>query len=522
MAKRILVSKNRGDGNPKVFTLLNGSVSQVGADLPTTMEPNNNTSLARNRVIEFEGELYCAQNYNIYKYSEASGTWGLERGGSGIANAENHMDYGLYISLIDNVPTLYHIFQGSGTTGFTVSLNKKQSKFAGNGEWSEVANLVATDRIFFGDQDTTYPGLLDVLQVGNRIYFAVAYENILFGQDGFNKVNVFDMETETPSSVANPAPLSTSFWFCPPISFCEHNGRLFYMMYDAVDAAPERFDAVSLVEIIGSTSIKRDTILFNAGGVTQGTYWGAPTWFEGRHALFTDESNLYMLWHRADTVSDYGFRLQVYDAPKDSQDVTPIDDVETTVLPNIFTQSDGNLPNFRARWIPYTQITASGDSEIFLMHTPFGLDGSLGTIYKFNGSGSLLTTEGIGGDASFSMPSNRQGAGQYEWSEFKPFDSHIEDVRPSQIPGNMDVDFRITAGSGQAVRARLLYDIEGEHLNSIASLQMPSSGTITGGNTIINIVADSGILYTVSWQAQSDGVDVGQALTIVPQVTLDT
>lgn len=519
MPKKILISKHRGTGAPKAFTMLNGSTSQIGTDLPEVMEANNTRSLGRNRILEFEGELYCAQTYNIFKYSASSGSWGLERGGSGLANSEPHLDYGLYVALVDDKPFLYHIFQSS-TGADDIAIQKKESKFKGSGQWTEVASIDGPTTNFNGDTDAFFSGVIDVIQVGNTIYFTCSFEDAVGSADGVATTITFNMETENIGFISYPALESDSDIYAGPVCYCVHNGRLFIMVYEGFASGVNTiFQRISLIEIVGATGVKRDTIAFNASDLVHP--FGTSALFEGRQVLFSDETNLYMMWHRYDSASDYGFHLQVYDAPVDSQLVTPIDDVETTVLPTSFTQDGGSLPNARARWTTYTQVDGSGNSEIYLTHAPFGTAGNIQTIYKFNGSGTPLTTEGVGGDAAMSLPNNRQGGGQYEWSQFKPFDSQIEDIRPSDLLGNILIDFRIIGGSGQDVTAKFLYDVEGEHLTTFANIQTPTpSGSISDGQTITGLVADSGILYTVNWQAQSDGVEIGDEFAISPLITL--
>lgn len=515
----------------QVGTSHNGKFSPIGTGLPTSVESNGDTSAGRlnckNRVIEFENELYCVQRSDIYKYNASINEWELDHAAGAKHNdADGWGDVyslGLYIAPENGINYLYHVWGTAYTTSFRSV--RKQSAFTGSGvyetEQTHSTPFGAYNSAAAGNTSLEFGGFLDVVEFNSKIYSVCTFA-VTATAETLASIFTYDFTTQTMGGVLFPAvSVSGADIWGNSIGFAGYNNRLFFLAAQGHSSSDVIFieDGYVVVEIVGGVGVTRLEIATGNGDNTVDTRASCSS----KPIMFSDGDYLYAGPITSDTISA-GYKLHQIETS--GQALVDLGEITQTVLPDSIGRGSqrtdpnavkaGGLIN---RATMYTQVDASGNDEIIMMHTHRSEPGVPASFWKWNGPSQQMSYLGRGHGAEVAMPSMRQGGGSYLWSNLKPFQAQIEKVEPSPVPGNIRLSYRLVGGSGEPVVARFLFDKQLEQAKTFASLQSVtspaiSSGVAVSGSYVTGIVADQNILYEIDWKAEQDGIAVGDNYVI--------
>jgi hypothetical protein len=472
MAPPFLFLRNMGGGSAAVFRYDGATPTQIGNTFGTA-ETENSNYMGRNRVIQFQNELYAVQNLGIYKLQGDGVTWSntVPNGGfvfdTPATGNSTIFRSGLYPITINGASHLICIYprQGSAT-------HRVVTMDAATNTWSETSDLfsVAIDI-------TANGGYITEIVYENKFHFT-------FRDGGGNPVAyVYDPDTGVANSLAFPWTAANG----NSSDICIHNGRLFTSWINTSSGI------ISLAEFTGSQWVDK-------GQATNTSITTSTDLDEARVSLMSDGTNIYFI--TSYQAGNFGFFVSQISDP----DALPGSSsyIHPTVLPaELRNTGDGGtgFANNDARLIhvPDTQTNPGSPDHYFY----FAISATAGTshqMYQWNGNSSVMTSIGpSGGNVSYAIPSAGAAGGERIYSAVAS-DNDIVITERETVSGGIQCTFRAYSPSGTASgTVRIWITLQGEPVTTQAVLSAPVTGgsALISGNTVINVVADGTTDYTV-------------------------
>lgn len=530
MPNKIYVSKNTGAGNPAVWEQAGVSLKKLGDDIPGSMESFTGSAGSPepnplNRTIEFEGDIYTAHDSKVYKLS-GSGTWDLDYTASVAVASNTEGMVGLYTALVGDKSYLYMIWKGSTE----MRMVRKTSAINDTGAWGSEITYTPTLTAGMGN-------------AGTHLVFAVQFNNVVYCRfvaeqsNNWSPLILANLETnaitEAPEPVFPPseANVNANNWiFCGDIA--PLNKKIYYTLSSSRDVTGKKLKENYLFEVEGG--IVREAAFINRCQEKSDTANGFEvplnTNFEHRDGLFPKGNSLYaIVWATgantpvptnvsSDTETNDGWAMYKL-TPSGStflkQEVT--DTVLPASLRRAATTGISVSPSWNGKWHITNQIDASGNERTWVYFSNRGLDGSIVNLYEFIDDSTELELVDIGSNVRLAPPAYKTGGGQREPA---PIQAFIKDVREGTNAGTVDVDVRII-GSGQSILMGILYSSEQKTPTSLMNFSATTSGVLISSNTIVSgLVAATGDLFTVTWEAENQGVPYAVKTLMNPIITL--
>ena len=191
-------------------------------------------------------------------------------------------------------------------------------------------------------------------------------------------------------------------------------------------------------------------------------------------------------------------------------------DISATVLPSGMLSSAASTA---ARVLTFVDGQASPGSnpDKYVIYSDSNATGTLETMYKWNGVGSVMTDIDSGGNIrdALSLSQNCQGVNFWTSGE-----NSVSLINRSPISGGVRLSFKLYSVAGAtAVKVRAWYGTQlQEYPLTAATISAPTNGAITL-NVNTGLTADNGVTtFQFTWDSTIDGVDVGDRFRLILEV----
>lgn len=505
MAPPLLFMEHRGSGGTyKVFRYVGGSVSQIGNSFASFFTSSN--ILARkgfNRVVQFLGDLYAVTLDGVYKLQPDGVTWSKSSGDGGLnfSNPESQVNTnagsqsGLHVVYVGNIPYLTGVYKtnnGSNewrgywldgsdlASGWTLGAIQTGPE----GEGSNNIEVMTSEAVYRG-----------VLHVTIHAWTGVEESEVL----------TWDVATDSVGSLSNDFNIQE----IRNPGMCIFNDRLF--------AVTQRNPKLRLHEFTGGAWQFVKDLHPNVNDPISGSRGYTV-------ATFTDSTNMYAIAldnSQTGTAPDArGIRAFQIDGSLTVTEIT------STVLPSsLIAVEDGGsysgTVDTRCHAI-YDVDTNPGSLSIYIYIATDSTEGTIWTVYEWNGPGSQITQIDTGGDVIHALPIARLIGGERNFTSGE-LDVLILD-KDEQL-GAEDLIIVLTGDTtGPADKKfKLWYALEGEPNLLEATLSMVSGGSATFNptdNQVEGLIADGATEYVVRWDTNADGLSPGDRVVRYPQAFL--
>ena len=468
MPPPFLFLRNMNGAAPAVFRYDGATPTQIGGTFGA-LETDNNEYMGKNRVIQFQNDLYAVQNDGVYKLQGDGTTWNTT-GGLAFTNpttgGSSVYRSGLYPILINRESYLICAYYNTTNNVVIATMD------AATNTWSE----------------STYGTSITPDGNNGGFFTEIVFENKFYL--GFRNNTTTHITLQYDPVLDNFISLTNPFAAVPEhlSDVCIHNGRLF-MGYITTTGAGGRFN---LAELSGTQWVDLGRV--TAGADNPNTLANR----EARISLMSDGTNLYYFYPFRP--SDTGFRVvEITDV-----DSLPGSQIQGTVLPSALrSTTDGGTGfaaiNPRLIHVPDTQ-TNPGNPDHYFYFTTDATSGTSLQLYQWNGNSSLMTAIGpTGGDVAHAIPTAGAAGGERIFSDVSA-DNDILITARETVSGGIQVTFRAYSPSGtDSGTVRIWISTEGEPVTTQAVLSAPVTGgsALLSGNTITGVVADGTTDYTV-------------------------
>lgn len=535
---------------PAVFSNTNGLLEQIGnsfgQDWFDELVGDVNSLRHMNLVVEWEGELYAVTRnvtnfLAIFKYNSSTGIWSQDTVDlvnlAGVAQLA--VNLGLHPVEIDGIPYLYFIYHGAGdTSNRSWSHIRKQSRFKGDGSWSTA--LAQTLESNTGDSETDERGVYgDILIDENILYTSlvrgIASQSITAPSraGSIGALSLFNFKTRIwsglPQAGASGYEVGTQGQasLTGPMALAKFKGKIYQLAREGSSEHSTPFRGSNiLIQSFTKGIIGGNIEQILIGDLDQiessdPDVLGAQNWEEGRYCMFVDRSldKLFAIAYIRGSGAEggpagIGGRAEdgwaCWQLDQDGAgDLINEGEISHTVLPEAvragISTRVGN-PAQSLRWTSYDIVDASGNTEILLELAGGGGTSDLVNTYKWRGPSLEIEFLGQGGGGDLSIPLINGGGGEGIFSDRHPFDVVVgTDPSGGQGVGEVTLTARVI-GSGEPIDIRWFHaSNSGDIPNLICTIKDASSGSISS-NVLTGAVADSGIEYSVTWEAATDGV----------------
>lgn len=464
---------------PGVLRYLNATPTQVGNTFGLTDGAGTgvNESKQRNRVVQFQGQIYAMARDGVYQKDDPTTMTGGWTQVIAFTNPDtsNPGFSGLYVWDNNGSPGLVGLWKASDGSN-----SHRWVKFDGT-TWTQ--------------------GGPNNLNNFNVYTDAIVFQNVLHTMHsttgGGNSMAAFDVSIESHTGTTGVIDADGI------VSFCIFQGRLF-ALYNEGGTEDKK-----LAEFTGGVWVEVSTI--DAVSDT------GPGTGVAQFALFTDGINLFALYANNNASGDDGWRCQR------STDGLVWVDITTTVLPaSLRSTNDGGTfsanPQLQRFYPTYDVDASPGTVSIFLYYATNGTDATTLTMYQWNGTGSVITQVDTGGDVTHSIPSGFPNHGERIWS---PGELDVKIAGRTAVTGGEQVSFT-AYGGGSGFNFKLFYSTNGHPDLQEATLAGPVTGgsaTLNGGlNRVEGVAADGTTVYTVVWDISADGITPGERVIRAPQI----
>jgi len=494
MAPPFLFLRNMTGGTAAVFRYDGATPTQIGNTFGT-LESNDPNYMGKNRVVQFQNDLYCVQNLGVYKLQGDGVTWSntVPNGGlpftSPVGATVSFTRTGLYPISVNGEAYLICAFINTTNSLVVATMD------AATNTWSETGALLSTtsDAVNLG-------GFLNEVVYGNKFYLGWR-DNA----GSIYKTASYDPVLGSASFLANVFPDTVNENMA---DVCIHNGRLF-TGYITTTGGTGRYN---LAEFTGGQWVDLGQITSTA--VSPNTISAQ----ESRISLMSDGTSLYCFFLVAN--GNNGFYAYEITDP----DSLPGTYLGNTVIPlAILPSSDGGTGfasnDARLIHVPDTQ-TNPGSPDHYFYFTISATVGTAWQLYQWNGNASLMTAVGpTGGDVAHSIPTAGAAGGERIFSAVAS-DNDILITKRETVSGGIKCTFRGYSPSGTTSgTVRFWINLQGEPVSTQATLTTP----VTGGsaslsdNTVITVVADGTTDYTVVVPAVANSFTNLSQVDLVPE-----
>ena len=494
-------SNRSGNTTVQVFRQNNGTFTAIGAAYtPTALVADAVGQGLQNLAVQFGDRFYCCAGSDVRLYDPASGTWTTT---GGIAN------YAPYA----NRPGSLHV--GKGPTGaprlmllFRLSTQRAGCRYLDSpgGTWSAAIGSGLSIGTGFGDQQ-------GATVINNTVYakFAQYVVTVNISTLTFTTqvvgaaIRAGGYFTRVGSRVFMGAFLSTSatLW----LQIYEQTGGTFVNVLD------------------GSTQQTLPRVGSNGNA--------------NRPAMFYDEaahSLILVDWaddNSAGTVHPGGDGLYVTQVPVASIGTGTETNITSTVDPGgSFIVPTGPDPTADVQIV----VELDTDTDPAAPVRYIWMCGNAGnwTRYQWRGVGNTMVPGGSGGDRGIALTHNPSGGGEYYYAGSTTASPaiHVEESAARvAVLGGTRVTLRgyvidETGGSPTAPdKTVALYYGTGDEpeaanlatITNATKVSGPGSAPVIVGNKITNFSCDSSTVYSVEWQAVSDGLSQGDRHLLMPR-----
>jgi hypothetical protein len=270
----ILCLQHRNDATQGVYRYVGATKTQVGTNFGSTLTPGQEwVTSAKNRVINFQGELYAVSWDGVYRFNKTGGNFpsGAPDGDWSKDNADGALTFaspggstatrltqsGLHVMYYESggeqIPFLVGIFYPA-----TASRARAFQLNGNTGTWTETSDIVFT--LTAGDT-----GVSDETVFGGKLHFATGSPS---------QTQSYDPSTQTFSNHTLSAGRTGQ-----GVSFCAFNGTL-YALYAGSTIRLDSFNGASWTNV-------------DSGWMTPENFANYPN--GNRHCLFTDGTNMWAL-----------------------------------------------------------------------------------------------------------------------------------------------------------------------------------------------------------------------------------
>lgn len=491
----LIASTLQSAGNTvQVAELVGGTtINQIGADLSSTsFTPNTNVrKIVANVPVEYRGDIYCN-----YLTNNVAGIWALHRwNGSTWSNFDNY-------ELTGQFP--------GGTGVYTDAL----------GTW--VVNTGTVQRIFslafnsgggnvnmlYSDDGTTW----NFVTLGTFSTFLYGGKHVLFNNKVYllsaNSVSCQVYEIDpialTATFVSTGIPGSTQP-FTTSAALGVYDDRLFL----AVERQNTDF---GLYEFTGGGW----SFVVDANGQSMNFNTGNPE--RGAACMFTEPTtgDLIVIFNGVNASFNRGsFASRLI--PSGSS--FTVEDLSLTVTnPN----GDGVIPTglqpgarattgaIEDRWFVVVSTNTPGSTEVYLFVAEGPAPGTGYAVYQWQGIGTQMSSVGVGPSTIYAIPEAPFGGGDRIYRNVAN-QAVIETA--AAIPGGYRISYRVY-GLQTNQNVTLWYSLGQEvpDQQAMSIIAQTGGSGITGSTTVNGITGDDGAtLFTLDWDAESDGVAVPDA-----------
>jgi hypothetical protein len=496
MAPPFLFLRNMSGGSAAVFRYDGATPTQIGntfGTLETTANPA--TYMGKNRVIQFQNDLYAVHNLGVYKLQGDGVTWSntVPNGGfpftsPGTGGAILYRT-GLYPISINGASHLICAFSNTTAGHLFVTMD------AATNTWSE------TPVKFTANPYLSSGGYLTEIVYQNKFYLLFRNNTGLV-----NLTYEYDPVTGTVANLPNGG-LFTGGANANSSDICIHNGRLFMSHINTGGGT------TNLAEFSGGQWVDK-------GRATNTVVTTGSDLVETRVSLMSDGTNLYYI--ALYTSGNFGFFVSQISDPDALPGASSF--IQTTVLPSALrntTDGGTGFANDDARLIhvPDTQTNPGTPDHYFY----FAISATAGTsqqLYQWNGNSSVMTAVGpSGGDVAHSIPTASAAGGERIFSAVVT-DNDILITKRETVSGGIKITFRAYSPSGSTSgTVRIWITLQGEPVSTQASLTTPVTGgsASLSGNTVITVVANGTTDYTVVIPAVANSFTNLDQVDLVPE-----
>ena len=493
---------NRGGATDyQVFRMNNGTLTAVGNPGAQatfgTLASDSGLSSKMNFAAQFGDEIYASHGFHTVIYNPSTGDWdsALDWGGG----FPPDRDGGLFVGKNDSGGLrLIGIRSSSGNINTAVCDTP-------GGAWSSVV-------------DTG----INVINTAFSLSDSVIFDNKVF-ICASGEVIVVDIATRS----ATEHTVGTSGLF-RAAGLVVGGGRVFVLQNNR-----SANDWTNIYEWVGGTfvqildgSINQAMPRVNSAGNPNDTRWLGAFYDEPSDSLIVHG------WQAAassGTINPGGSGWVCVRVPLSTLTES---DLTSTVVPVGLRAPGGPNPINDMRWyfdVDTDTFPTSPTTYIWVSHN----DGPL-VRHQWNGIGSVMTSGGTGGDRSIALSHNPNGGGEryYDGSSTGTPAYHVEEVQ-ARVPlvGGTRVFLRgyqidETGGSPTPTDeiVGLYWGVGQQTPDNLASISNavkvsgPGSAPSISGNKIQNFTFDGTSIYSVDWDAVSDGLSGGDIHSLMPHV----
>ena len=483
----------------QVFRNNNGSFVAFGTAYTPTSFATTSTQLGKNNLaVQFGDKFYCSAGGEIRVYNPSTGNWDLDVVMTGVGGSDTS---GIYI--------------GRGPTGALRAL--VVGRGAGNlvyerhldtpgGAWSAVASTG-----------------LGTYALGNGFDQGIVFNNTLF--IGHQHI-IFSLNFATLAGTAQ----TLGVGYPTPFAYTRAKGRLFALF----NPAGSGNDWTNILEFIGGAFVLALTGATN-GAMPRANVLAQParaTRWLGMHYDEASDSLIVHSWQQTATagaINPGGSGWYTVQVPL----TTLVEvDISTTVLPGGLKSPGGLSPALDARFA----IEVDTDTNPLVPVTYIWVCRANGSWarYQWNGVASPLTALGTGGNRGLALSHNPNGGGQYfyDGSTTGAPAYHVEEVQARvALPGATRIFLRgvlfdETGGVPSVVDGTvgLYWGTTQQTADNLATItnatKVSGPGNAPGiaANKITNFTMDDTTIYSVDWQASTDGLANAVDHMLMPRV----
>ncbi len=486
MPPPLLFMRTRSGADQSVQRYSGATPASVGSGF-STIEDYLNDDCPRNRVVQFENDLYTVGRDGVYKKDDPTtltGPWSADftfatPSGAGTSNRRS----GLYVIYDGDQAKLTAIY---GTAS------------AGSDDWRAVIYDANTAT---WSETAEFANVAAMLTMGTELVF-----NNVLHIIGDSLAMTWDVAGSALTARSSPFQATRQ-----DQDLCVFNGRLFCVY-------KSNTDDISLAEYTsGAWTIVPAATAF-------APYSTATAFTAARMSLFTDGTFMYALVGSDDFVASSGWRCYQFDAALSPTDIT------AAVLPaSLISTGDGGTfagTITNERFFAYPDAdTTPGSLTIWLYHAAAPTAGTSFSLYQWNGPATLIgsggTPDDSGGDVAHAPVAFSAIGGDRAWTAGEL------DIRVTQrvsVLGGQRIYFKAWGQAGFADKTvQFRFSTEGESALTVATLRAASAtgGTAAvSGNTIVNVDADDGVTeFSAIWDTPLDGLTSGQRAQLVPEIS---
>jgi hypothetical protein len=478
------MGQNHRSGSPTLKRYINANPTSVGAITGASADNNGGFGTPsqfcnRSTAVQFGGSnrLVDIQGDKVFLSTDGGSSWTEQTSGTTAMNSLissiQSMKSGLHILYNNGVPELTCIYRSGSNTFYaaysTDGVNwTKSSSFTANGGGISTGWVPFTDEVIWDNKLV----LLTSDGAGGNYFISITYDPAT--------------HTFSQANSANLGGVSNSSALCVFNSNCYILG----MHGTGLGSASHK---ISIFQISGSS-------LVNVINVETGNTIAAPD-EQCRFSMFVDGTSMYALYWKS---TGLGWRCQQLNSSLSPTDVT------SAVIPA--GMSSGTASTNRTGII-VDNPTPGVAPDIYIFFAADGGTSTVWSMYEWNGSATVMSGVGSpGGLASDSMPFYKDCQGATFWTANE---RHVEITARAFVSGGIQFSFKLYSSSGsETVVARFWYGgPNDEYPVNDCTLSSASAGSIAG-NAISGLTANGTTVYTVVWNASTDGINPGDIVKV--------